>query len=340
VSGTGIVDVLREVQIPLLAVLLVCGAAAKAAHTIGARSREAETGPTMIFPLRLRRTTAVALCAAEFVLGFGLLLTAGRTGAGVPALVVRAATVLLFSTAVGALHVLRDRQPEAGCGCFGELSHTPVSLRTIARTAVLCVAALSSIGAPPLRMPGSAGQAGLTLAVIAAEVAALVALSPEAGEILARMSHADPCELREIPLARTFSVLEASAPWRPPGRWTCGGRDAGASWSSPACSAAGASRWYSPSTWPAGGLPSASECSTWARASPRYGTRPRRIRYRNLTAYTKKPIQPNKRDIRLSLDWLRPEELAEVRDSERDQAAFRTVDQTLLDQAVPGRREA
>jgi hypothetical protein len=63
-------------------------------------------------------------------------------------------------------------------------------------------------------MPGSAGQAGLTLAVIVAELAALVALSPEVGEILTRMSHTDPCELREVPLARTFSALEASAPWR------------------------------------------------------------------------------------------------------------------------------
>lgn len=214
-SGTGIVDIVREVQIPLLALLLACGAAAKAAaHTAGSRSPGAETGPAMIFPLRLRGTTAVGLSAAEFVLGFGLLLTAGRVGAGVPALVVRSATVLLFSTAVGALHVLRDRRPEAGCGCFGELSHTPVSLRTIARTALLCVAALSSIEVPPLRMPGSAGQAWLTLAVVGAEVAALVALSPEVGEILARMSHADPCELREIPLARTFSALEASTPWR------------------------------------------------------------------------------------------------------------------------------
>jgi hypothetical protein len=214
VIGTGVVDIVREVQIPLLAVLLTCGAAAKAAHTTGGRSPEGETGPTMIFPLRLRRSTAIGLCAAEFVLGFGLLLTAGGTGAGIPALAVRVATALLFSTAVGALHVLRDRQPEAGCGCFGELSHTPVSLRTIARTGLLCVAALCTIGLPPLRMPASAGQAGLTLAVIAAEIVALVALSPEVGEILTRMSHADPCELREVPLARTISALKASAPWR------------------------------------------------------------------------------------------------------------------------------
>ena len=213
-SGAGVLDVVREVQIPILAVLLVCGGAAKAAHAIGTRSIEAETGPTVIFPLRLRRPAAVGLCAAELVLGFGLLLTAGRVGAGVPAVAVRAATVLLFTTAVGALHELRERRPESGCGCFGELSRTPVSLRTIARTAVLCLAALSSIGVPPLRMPGSAGQAGLTLGVIAAELTVLALLSPEVGEVLTRMSHADPCELREVPLARTFSALEASAPWR------------------------------------------------------------------------------------------------------------------------------
>jgi hypothetical protein len=214
VSGADLLDVVREVQIPILAALLICGSAAKAAQAIRARSLEAETGPTVIFPVRLRRTAALGLCAAELALGVGLLLTAGRIGTGVPALAVRAATALLFTTAVGALHELRDRRPEAGCGCFGELSHTPVSLRTIARTAVLCLAALSSIGVPPLRMPGSAGQAGLTLAVIAAELAVLAVLSPEVGEILTRMSHADPCELRQVPLARTFSTLEASAPWR------------------------------------------------------------------------------------------------------------------------------
>ena len=213
-SGADILDVLREVQIPILAVLLVCGCAAKAAHAISARSIAAGTGPTVMFPLRLRRAAAIGLCAAELMLGFGLLLTAGRTGAGVPALVVRAATGLLFTTAVGALHELRDRRPEAGCGCFGELSRAPVNMRTIARAVLLCLAALSSIGVPPLRMPASAGQAWLTLAVIAAELAVLAVLSPEAGEILARMSHSDPCELREVPLARTFSALEASAPWR------------------------------------------------------------------------------------------------------------------------------
>ena len=29
-----------------------------------------------------------------------------------------------------------------------------------------------------------------------------------------RLSHADPCELREVPVARTLSTLRASTPWR------------------------------------------------------------------------------------------------------------------------------
>jgi hypothetical protein len=124
------------------------------------------------------------------------------------------ATGLLFCTAVGALHELRTRRPGAGCGCFGDLSDTPVSWRTITRAALLCVAALSSIGVHPLHMPGSSGQAAVVVAVIAAELAVLAALSPELGELMVRLSHVEPCELRRVPVARTLSALHASAPWR------------------------------------------------------------------------------------------------------------------------------
>ena len=203
--------VVREVQVPLLAVLLIGGCAAKARQ---ARRSSTGSGPTAMFPLRLRRPAAIALCATELALGVGLLLTAGRAGAGTPALAVRAATALLFGTAAAALHELRARRPDAGCGCFGELSRTPVSWRVIARAALLCVAALSSVGVPPLRLPGSAGQAWLTLAAAAAEVAVLAALSPEIGQVMVRLSHADPCELREVPVWRTLSALRASPPWR------------------------------------------------------------------------------------------------------------------------------
>jgi hypothetical protein len=209
-----LVAVVREVQVPLLAALLLAGCAAKARRSITAKSAGAGLGPTAIFPLPLRRPAGIALCASELTLGAGLLLTAGRAGAGTPALVIRAGTVLLFCTAVGALHELRVRRPEAGCGCFGELSRTPVTWRVITRAALLCAAALSLIGAPPLQLPGSTAQAWLTLAVAAAEVAVLAVLSPEVGQAMLRLSHADPCELREVPVARTLSALRASAQWR------------------------------------------------------------------------------------------------------------------------------
>jgi hypothetical protein len=214
VGGTVVLDLVREVQIPLLAALLVGGCAAKARRAISERSIEAGTGPTAMFPLRLRRPVAIALCASELVLGLGLFVTAGTFGAGRLALVIRGATALLFCTAVGALHELRARRPNAGCGCFGELSDTPVSGRTITRAALLGVAALSAVGVRPLHMPGSPGQAAVVLTVAAAELAVLAALSPEVGEGLARLSHTEPCELRRVPVARTLAALRASPQWR------------------------------------------------------------------------------------------------------------------------------
>jgi hypothetical protein len=168
----------------------------------------------VLFPVRLRRPAATALCATEFVLGTGLLLTAGTAGAGGPAVTVRAATFVLFCTAVGALNELRGHRPDAGCGCFGELSRTPVSWRPMTRAVLLCVAALAAIGAPPAGMPRSAGQAWLTLAVAAAELALLAVFSPEVGQLVIRLSHAEPCELREVPVDRTLSALRSSASWR------------------------------------------------------------------------------------------------------------------------------
>jgi hypothetical protein len=208
------VDLLREVQVLLLAVLLIGGGAAKLWHASADRSVGHGAGPTAIFPVRLRRPAVIALCATELALGACLLLTAGGAGAGTAALIVRAATAVLFCTAVGALHELRGRRPDAGCGCFGELSDTPVNWRAMARAALLCVAALAAIAAPPLRLPGSAGQAWLTLGATAVELALLAVLSPEVGQLILRLSHAEPCELREVPVDRTLSALRSSVPFR------------------------------------------------------------------------------------------------------------------------------
>ena len=213
-SAVSLFNLVREVQVGLLALLLIGGGAAKLRPLSGDGSPGHGTGPTAMFPVHLRRPAATALCATELALGAGLLLTAGGAGAGAPAVIVRAATLVLFCTAVGALHELRGHRPDAGCGCFGELSRTPVGWRAMTRAALLCVAALAAIGAPPVHMPGSAGQAWLTLAVAAAELALLAVLSPEVGQLVIRLSQAEPCELREVPVDRTLSALRASASWR------------------------------------------------------------------------------------------------------------------------------
>src|SRR5581483_10130688 len=150
-------------------------------------------------------------------LGLGLIGTAGRFGGVSPSLlatVVRTGTALFFLVAVGTLNEMRQRRPDSGCGCFGELSETPIGLRTIARSGVLCASAVATFGVPPLRMPSSSTVAELWLAVLAFELALLAFLSPELGEIMVRLGYSEPCEVRRMPVGRTMSALHASVQWR------------------------------------------------------------------------------------------------------------------------------
>jgi hypothetical protein len=209
---------IREVQIPLLAAMLLGGCGAKALRVLRARTVEVGLGPTALFPLRMRRPVAMFICAAEMVLGIGLILTAARVGAGVPATAVRVGVAVLFLTAVGALVELRERRPDAGCGCFGDLSVTPVGLRTITRSALLAAAALATVGQPALRMPTSSGAAGLRIAIFAAEMLVIAALSPEISEALVRLGYSEPCEVRRVSVGRTLASLGGSAVWRRYGR--------------------------------------------------------------------------------------------------------------------------
>ena len=61
---------MREIQVPLLAVLLIGASAAKTRHAPWTRPGP---GPAAVFPLWLRRPAAIALCGTEFVLGVGLI---------------------------------------------------------------------------------------------------------------------------------------------------------------------------------------------------------------------------------------------------------------------------
>ena len=74
----------RELQIPLLAALLLGGCAAKAWRVLRTRSLTAAMVPTGLLPLRLRRPIMMTMCATELALGLALIATAGRVGAGGP----------------------------------------------------------------------------------------------------------------------------------------------------------------------------------------------------------------------------------------------------------------
>ena len=211
---SAVLSAIREVQIPLLALMLLGGCGAKGLRVLKARELTVGLGPTALFPLRLRRPIAMAICATEFGLGTGLIVTAGSFGAGTPATIVRAGTCLLFLVAVGVLVELRERRPDAGCGCFGELSKTPVGFRAITRSALLAAAALTTIGQPPLQMPESGRAATLWITILVAELLLLAGLSPELGEAMVRLGYSEPCEVRRISVDRTLAGLAASASWR------------------------------------------------------------------------------------------------------------------------------
>ena len=204
----------REVQVPILAFLLIGACAAKARRAAATRSVGAPISPTAIFPVRLRRPATLGLCATELGLGTGLIVTAGQVGTSTPAVTIRAAAALLFAVAVAALNEVRISRPGAGCGCFGDLSDTPVSMRSLVRSALLCLGAIASIGVPPLRLPASASQSLLLMAVATAELTLLAALSPEVGKILVRLGYSEPCEALRLPVSRTLASLHGSAAWR------------------------------------------------------------------------------------------------------------------------------
>jgi len=207
----------RDVQIPLLAALLLGACASKGWRAVQTRSIVAAMDATGLFPLRLGRPMMVAMCVTELGLGLGLIATAGRAGAGgagLLATVVRVGAALFFLLAVAVLNETRQRRPQAGCGCFGDLSETPIGWRTIARAGVLCAAAAVTIRLPPLRMPSSASTAALWLAIAAFELALIAFLSPELGEVLVRLGYSEPCELRRLPVGQTLTALHSSSQWR------------------------------------------------------------------------------------------------------------------------------
>jgi hypothetical protein len=198
-----VIDVLREIQLPVLAVVLLAGAAAKAA----ARTTRGQ-GPAALLPERARRPFTYANAAVEALLAVALLLLAGPLGEAA-----RALTFLVFAAALVVLVVVSRRHPELGCGCFGGFSTSPVGRRTLARTVLFGVAAASTLGLPATGMAVLGGLTAGHVGVLAAEAVLLAVLSPEVTGPLSALVRPGPCERREVPAARTLARLRASDVW-------------------------------------------------------------------------------------------------------------------------------
>lgn len=205
---------IREVQIPLIAVLMLGASMAKLTRTLRSWSVDEVLGPTALFPMRMRRHLALVFCVVECGLAVGLLVTARRIGAGPPANFIRLGAGLLFLVATSALVELRSARPDVGCGCFGDFSTEPVSGRTLARSALLSAAALSTLGLPPATWPTRGSETIRVLVIMLVEIGVLAALSPELSEALVRLGYSEPCELRALPTDRTLAALRRSKPWR------------------------------------------------------------------------------------------------------------------------------
>ncbi len=209
-----LLTLLGDVQIPLLATMLLGACLLKGSRAAQTWSMTVGLGPTSLFPLKLRRPVAMVICAIECGLGIGLILTAGRYWHGVPSELVRFGTGLLFVVATCALIEIRSVRPEVGCGCFGEFSKAPITGRTVARSALLAIAAIGTIRLPPIRLPDTARSIASVAAMLLAELIVFALLSPEIKDVLVRIGYSAPCELRVVSPEQTLIALQRSAQWR------------------------------------------------------------------------------------------------------------------------------
>lgn len=208
-----VLHAVRQMQIPLLALVLIGACAAKMSRVLRARSVFVVLDATSLFPPRLRRPATMAVCLTELSLGAGILLTSGRAWRGW-ADGVRLATALFFLIAMCAVVELREFRPDLGCGCFGDLSGRPPGLRSVLRAGLLGAAALVTISGGELTLPPAGPAAALDLGILVAEFLLVAAVSPEVGEVLARLGYAEPCELRAAPPQRALRALYRSRAWR------------------------------------------------------------------------------------------------------------------------------
>ncbi|MBX6384968.1 MAG: hypothetical protein IRZ07_18700 [Microbispora sp.] len=198
-------SIIAAAALPILVVTLALGGIAKLA-TVGREASPgalARLGPAVLMPERFAKPAMYACSLAEFALAAGLLVVDHPAARWLP--------VVFFAVATYVLWDLRRRRPDVGCGCFGDVSDTPVGLRSIGRaaalTAMAVVVGLEEVTGPPAVTTETAPWIG-------GGVALLLACSPEVDAIVSRLRHRPPCEQRPMPPGRALSRLRASAEWR------------------------------------------------------------------------------------------------------------------------------
>lgn len=181
-------------RLVLAAVFAVAGIA-KLRDRHGARRAVVEFGT----PARLAGPVALALPIAELIVA-GLLLFPETAATGA----MGALALLLLFTAAIALSLARGKAPD--CQCFGQLSSSPVSGRTLVRNGTLAglavVALAGSVAEPPVSAfawvgSRSGGETMVLLALVTAAVAlavlgvAFFTLMRSYGRVLLRLERAE-----------------------------------------------------------------------------------------------------------------------------------------------------
>lgn len=197
--------------LPILAVTLILASIAKLAGLDGDAGPGAlgRLGPTVLMPGRWRRPATIFCAVYEGVLGAGLLCWDGPLPSWGAAMFFAVSTYVLLD--------LRRRRPDVGCGCFGDVSATPVGLRSIGRAIVLTAMAIAvstqSMDVTTLRTVLYYAP-WTVIPWVAGGIVLLLALSPEVDESVARLRYRAPCAQRELPVERSLSRLRSSAAWR------------------------------------------------------------------------------------------------------------------------------
>jgi len=210
----------------VLALVFAVSACTKLADRDGFKSALGSFG----VPERLQVPTALLVPILELVIAIGLLPAASAWVAAAAAL----ALLLVFTTAI-VVNLMRGRRPD--CHCFGQLSSTPVSWRTVLRNGVLMGGAAVLVAVGPahggpslvawvatLTPPEALGLAAVVVVagVMSIETWVLARVLRQNGRLVLRLD--------ALEATLTDAGLRA-APSAPPG---AGGPDAGLPMGAPA----------------------------------------------------------------------------------------------------------